>query len=66
MAKAKRRSLSVTMVKGFDLGGSLADLPRAGKLGLAGMEERVRLLNGSMNIESELGKGTRVTIQVPI
>jgi len=52
--------------KGFDLGGSLADLPRAGKLGLAGMEERVRLLNGSMNIESELGKGTRVTIQVPI
>ncbi len=56
----------MTMVKGFDLGGSLADLPRAGKLGLAGMEERVRLLNGSMNIESELGKGTRVTIQVPI
>jgi two-component system sensor histidine kinase DegS len=52
--------------KGFDLKGSLADLPRAGKLGLAGMEERVRLLNGSMRIESEPGRGTRVTIEAPI
>jgi len=52
--------------KGFDLSGSLADLPRAGKLGLAGMEERVRLLNGTMKIESEPGKGTRVVIEAPI
>jgi len=52
--------------KGFDLSGSLADLPRAGKLGLAGMEERVRLLNGTMKIESEPDKGTRVMIEVPI
>ena len=52
--------------KGFDLRGSLADLPRAGKLGLAGMEERVHLLNGSMKIESEPHKGTRVMVEVPI
>ncbi len=52
--------------KGFDLKGSLADLPRAGKLGLAGMEERVRLLNGKMDIKSERGKGTRVMIEVPV
>jgi len=52
--------------KGFDLKGSLADLPRTGKLGLAGMEERVRLLNGTLKIESESGKGTRVMIEVPI
>ena len=52
--------------KGFDLGGSLAELPRVGKLGLAGMEERVRLLGGSMRIESEPGKGTKVMIEVPI
>ncbi len=52
--------------KGFDLKGSLADLPRAGKLGLAGMEERVRLLNGKMDIKSERGKGTRVMIEVPL
>jgi len=52
--------------KGFDLGGGLAELPRVGKLGLAGMEERVRLLDGSMRIESEPGKGTRVMIELPI
>ncbi|UCD54072.1 MAG: PAS domain S-box protein [Dehalococcoidia bacterium] len=52
--------------KGFNLRGSLADLPRAGKLGLAGMEERVRLLNGSMKIESKPGKGTRVAVELPV
>ncbi len=50
--------------KGFNSRGSLADLPRAGKLGLAGMEERVRLLDGSMKVESEPGKGTRVTVEL--
>jgi len=52
--------------KGFDLGGDLADLPRLGKLGLAGMEERVRLLNGSIKFKSALGKGTRVAVELPI
>ncbi len=52
--------------KGFDLGESLADLPRLGKLGLAGMEERVRLLNGRIKIESALGKGTRVAVELPL
>lgn len=52
--------------KGFDPGESLADLPRLGKLGLAGMEERVRLLNGRIKIESALGKGTRVAVELPL
>ena len=52
--------------KGFDSGRSLADLPREGKLGIAGMEERVRLLNGNMRIESKPDKGTKVMIEVPI
>ncbi len=52
--------------KGFKLSGSLVDLVRTGKLGLAGMEERVRLLNGSIKIESEPGKGTTVMIEIPI
>jgi len=52
--------------KGFDPGESLADLPRLGKLGLAGMEERVRLLNGRIKIESVLGKGTRVVVELPL
>ena len=52
--------------KGFKLSGSFVDLARAGKLGLAGMEERTRLLGGSMRIESEPGKGTTVMVEVPI
>jgi len=52
--------------KGFKLSGSLVDLVRTGKLGLAGMEERARLLNGSIKIESEPGKGTTVMVEIPI
>ena len=52
--------------KGFVVGDDLTELPRAGKLGLAGMAERVRLLAGNMKIESRPGKGTRVMITVPI
>ncbi len=52
--------------RGFEVGDNLAELPRAGKLGLAGMAERVRLLDGNMKIESQLGKGTKVEIEVPI
>jgi PAS domain S-box-containing protein len=52
--------------KGFDPGESLADLPRLGKLGLAGMEERVRLLNGRIKIESAPGRGTRVAVELSL
>ena len=52
--------------KGFKLSGNLADLVRTGKLGLAGMEERAHLLNGSVTIESEPGKGTTVMVEIPI
>jgi len=52
--------------KGFKLSGSLVDLVHTGKLGLAGMEERARLLNGSIRIESEPSKGTTVMVEIPI
>jgi len=65
-AKGKTKVTIRDNGKGFDLKRGLADLPRAGKLGVAGMEERVRLLNGTMTIESEPGKGTRVMIEAPI
>jgi two-component system, NarL family, sensor histidine kinase DegS len=51
--------------KGFELKGELAELPRGGRLGLVGMEERVHLIGGKMKIESELAKGTRILIEVP-
>lgn len=49
--------------KGFDLPDSVADLTRHGKLGLAGMQERARLLGGSAAVESTPGKGTTITIE---
>lgn len=52
--------------KGFDLPSSVGDLTRSGKLGLAGMQERARLLGGDIKIESEPGKGTSITVEAPI
>jgi signal transduction histidine kinase len=39
---------------------------RNGCLGLLGMQERVRLVNGSFSIDSAAGSGTRVRVAVPI
>lgn len=39
---------------------------RSGKLGLLGMQERARLLDGTVKIVSAPGNGTRVEITVPI
>ncbi len=51
--------------KGFEVSPHHDDLTRTGKLGIAGMYERARLLGGTLRIESELGKGTRVIAEVP-
>jgi len=52
--------------KGFDLPETMGDLVKAGRLGLAGMQERIQLLNGSLKIESEPGRGTTVTVEAPV
>jgi len=52
--------------KGFELPQRLGDLARSGKLGLAGMQERARLLGGSLTLHSEPGKGTAVVLKAPI
>ena len=36
------------------------------RFGLRGIEERARLFNGAAAIESESGKGTRVTVELPL
>jgi signal transduction histidine kinase len=36
-----------------------------GHFGLTGMSERVKLLNGSMSIHSELATGTSIAVTVP-
>ena len=51
---------------GFDPPEIMSDLVKDGRLGLAGMQERIQLLSGSLKIESKLGKGTTVTIEAPI
>ena len=51
---------------GFQPPESLGDLSRVGKLGLIGMQERVRLLGGSLTVQSDLGKGTTVIVDVPL
>jgi len=44
----------------------MGDLASAGKLGLAGMQERAQLMEGYLRVKSEPGKGTTIIIEVPI
>jgi two-component system sensor histidine kinase DegS len=51
--------------KGFELPQNIGDLASSGKLGIIGMQERVRLLGGTLAVHSERGAGTTVTVTVP-
>ena len=50
--------------KGFVIGEDLRFV-EAGKIGLAGMQERADLLGGNLSIQSNVGRGTLVTLLVP-
>ncbi|MFO8010028.1 MAG: PAS domain S-box protein [Dehalococcoidia bacterium] len=52
--------------KGFRLPQRLGDQASLGKLGLAGMQERARLLGGTMKLDSKPNKGTTILIQVRV
>ena len=52
--------------KGFDPPEIIGDLVKDGRLGLAGMRERIQLLDGSLKMESKPGKGTAVVIEAPV
>jgi signal transduction histidine kinase len=47
---------------GFDL----EECRRKGGLGLRGMEERARVLGGSLNVATRIGAGTRVELSMPL
>ncbi|MFC2019354.1 PAS domain S-box protein [Chloroflexota bacterium] len=49
---------------GFEVPERVDGLPRSGKLGLAGIQERVQLLGGTLEIESAPGKGTTIKVKV--
>jgi PAS domain S-box-containing protein len=52
--------------KGFKLPDRVEDLAAVGKLGLAGMQERARLIGGKLTIESESDNGTTLSVEIPI
>jgi two-component system sensor histidine kinase DegS len=52
--------------KGFKVPRRAGDLAEVGKLGLAGMEERARLVGGTLRLQSKPGEGAIVTVEAPI
>ncbi|UCB43662.1 MAG: PAS domain S-box protein [Dehalococcoidales bacterium] len=52
--------------KGFHTPQLMGDLAKDGKLGLAGMEERARLVGGSLKVQSQPCIGTTLTVELPI
>ena len=50
---------------GFSLPARTSDLALSGKLGIIGMRERARLINGTLIVQSEPGAGTTVTLRIP-
>jgi PAS domain S-box-containing protein len=64
------RDGGITMIvadngSGFEPPRSTSDLAASGKLGIIGMQERIRLLGGTLAVHSEPGAGTRVVVAVP-
>jgi two-component system sensor histidine kinase DegS len=50
---------------GFEVPERVEDMVSAGKLGLMGMYERARLLEGSFQVKSRPGETTRITVRLP-
>ena len=51
--------------KGFKLPEKIGDLARDSKLGLAGMQERAQLIGGKLAVQSQLGKGASIIVEMP-
>jgi signal transduction histidine kinase len=51
--------------RGFAVERTLVRAAQTGRLGLLGMSERVRLLGGRFDIESQPGEGTEITVVLP-
>jgi len=52
--------------KGFTVPESVEAYAQKGHLGLIGMQERARLMNGTLDISSSPGKGTTITASLPL
>lgn len=56
----------VLAVEDSGIGFDLNEARRKGGLGLVSMEERVRLVGGTIRVHSEPGRGTRVEVRCPL
>lgn len=52
--------------RGFEVPASLNELAQRGSFGLMGIQERVWAVGGSLSVKSAPGRGTRVTVTLPI
>jgi PAS domain S-box-containing protein len=50
--------------RGFQIPEKISDLAKQDKLGLAGMQERAQLVGGTLIVQSQLGKGTTITVEL--
>jgi two-component system sensor histidine kinase DegS len=51
---------------GFDIDRGRAAATERGSFGLSNMMERIHFVNGTINIDSKIDKGTRIALRVPI
>lgn len=51
---------------GFDVNSVMQDYAMRGSLGLINMQDRARLIEGQLAIDSAPGRGTRITLYVPL
>ena len=66
---AARKRLSVKIVddgKGFDLNEAIEKAKARGSFGLMNMEERTKMAGGTIKIDTAPGKGTFITLDIPI
>jgi signal transduction histidine kinase len=52
--------------KGFLLPKKKSEFSLKGKMGIAGMVQRAQIINGKIHFQSEIGKRTSITVEVPI
>jgi signal transduction histidine kinase len=67
----ERRSDLVSLIieddgNGFDTEIVVRNAPTRGSLGLLGMQERVKLVGGGLEIESTAGAGTTIFVRLPL
>ena len=60
----KMRMAVIDDGQGFDIPEEISSFVPMGKLGLLGMHERVRLINATLEMKSETGKGTTISVEV--